>query len=183
MSDLLTARLVLRPYAIDDLPAFIALHGMDEVVGMLQSGVETPEQARRSFELYGQSWHRPGIGVWALFDRADGRLIGECGLRRRDDGQGYALRYALLPSHRRRGLAGEALDAAMTYAFETAGLLRVIGIADLRNRASCRVMERARLALERVVSRADKALGFYALTRREWRRHHAASDGKSQKSL
>lgn len=170
MSELRTPRLRLRPYGAGDLSAFIALHGNPDAFGMLQTGVESPDQARRTFESYRQAWQCFGIGVWALFDAGDGRLVGECGLRRRDDGMGFALRYTLLPSHRGRGLAQEALGATIAHAFGAAGLLRIIGIADLRNHASCRVMERAGMALERVLRRPGKELGLYVLMRRDWLR-------------
>ncbi|MSP87626.1 MAG: N-acetyltransferase [Alphaproteobacteria bacterium] len=99
-----------------------------------------------------------------------GRVIGECGFRQRDDGLGFAVRYALVPDRRGIGLAGEAVDAAIAYAFVAAGLKRIVGVAQLANRSSCRVMERAGMVLERVVVRPDRQLGFYVLMRADWRR-------------
>jgi RimJ/RimL family protein N-acetyltransferase len=168
MTEFTTARVAMRPFAPADLDAFIGLHGDTAVMAHLHGGVETVEQARRTFRHYGASWARFGIGVWALFDRTDGTLIGECGFRCRDDGQGFGIRYALLPRRWGRGLASEATAAAIAHAFGTADMKRIVGVAQLANRASCRVMERAGMSLERVVERPDRQLGFYVLMRRDW---------------
>lgn len=75
-----------------------------------------------------------------------------------------------------RGLGTAAVRAATAYAFEVLGLERVFAIANTRNTASARVLEKAGYVLEGTMRRAAIKEGvvldqfMYAALKTEWRR-------------
>ena len=75
-----------------------------------------------------------------------------------------------------RGLATDAVKAATAYAFDELGLERVFAVANTRNRASARVLEKCGYLLEGTMRRTAIKEGIvldqfmYAALKTEWRR-------------
>ena len=167
MSELETDRLHMRPFGAHDLDLLAALHGDTEVMATMRSGVQKREQVRAELERYVATWNQRAFGIRALFDKASGAFVGECGLWLRDDGQ-IGLRFALSPRARGRGLAFEAVRATLDHAFGAAGIERVVAVARAVNARSRRVMEKAGMRLERRYPKGDIELTIYAVSRDGW---------------
>ncbi|WP_320670302.1 GNAT family N-acetyltransferase [Patulibacter defluvii] len=78
--ELPTARLLLRRWRADDHAPLAAINGDPEVMRYIGSGALS---RAASDELVGRledEWRRCGHGLWAIERRADGRLLGFCGL-------------------------------------------------------------------------------------------------------
>lgn len=139
-----TARLRLRPLVEDDIPDWARLIYADPDVTRYLPGPDmTPlERTERLYRYFTGQWPRHGFGEWAVTDRATGNFIGQAGLNHIADLDETELDYALAKDAWGRGLATEAAGAVVRYAFETAGLVRLIGFVIPENIASRRVLER-----------------------------------------
>ncbi|MBC7665926.1 MAG: GNAT family N-acetyltransferase [Caulobacter sp.] len=83
---------------------------------------------------------RLGFGFWAVERRPDGRLMGMCGLVKRDTLMEVDVGYALMPAFRGQGYAREAAAACVRYALDVLGLPEVWGITGPDNAASAAVL-------------------------------------------
>jgi ribosomal-protein-alanine N-acetyltransferase len=83
-----------------------------------------------------------GLGLFGVRPRDGEELLGFCGFVRLEGMEEPELGYELTSGAWGRGIATEAVWACLRYAFEVAGLGRVIAGADLPNVASLRVLEK-----------------------------------------
>jgi RimJ/RimL family protein N-acetyltransferase len=81
-----------------------------------------------------------GFGFWAVEERATGALVGDAGLERTLRGE-VELGYTLARAVWGRGYATEAGELCLAEAREL-GLRELVGLVDVRNPASVRVLER-----------------------------------------
>jgi RimJ/RimL family protein N-acetyltransferase len=133
-----TARLVLEPVSQRDLPALIALKADPMVYAQMLGGVRSPLQAIDELAEDRAYWAIHRIGMFAI---REGRSFqGITGIHTRPDGRGQALRFAVWPEARGRGLAREAATAALRYAHDQARLERVIAVAKADNFGSRMVL-------------------------------------------
>jgi ribosomal-protein-alanine N-acetyltransferase len=140
------------------------------VTRWLRGGPYDEETARarsaRDLARYGESWATLGWGVWALIDRAGGRLIGECGLLQLPESPDVELVYLLERDRWGEGLAAEAGREVLRHAFEHLGLPRVVALTHPQHGASRRVMEKLGMSRE-----ADRFHGIcYAVSREAFAR-------------
>ncbi len=135
-----TARLTLAPVSGADLADLQAIKADPRVFAMMLGGVRTAPAAAE--ELAGDIafWGARGYGLWAIREAYSGRFEGIAGFMERPDGRGVALRFALWPESRGRGLAREAAGAALQFGHERAGLRRIVAVAREDNFASRTVL-------------------------------------------
>lgn len=173
-----TERLLLRPYAPDDVEALYAYHRLPEVAQYLEtdarSRAEVEEMvARRSgsraFTDEGQA-----ISLAAVL-AGPGTLIGDCVLFwHSKEHQGGEIGYIINPEYHGRGLATEVAAAMLRLGFDGLGLHRIMARCDARNVASYRVMERLGMRREAHLRENEYLKGewtdelVYAILRREW---------------
>lgn len=142
---LTTARLVLRPLAASDIPAYAAIRAKPEVVSMLPAGPAAAARALADAGHLVSAWAGAPFGAapWAVEAREDGRLLGHLGLRPLPElGGETELLYMLDSAVWGRGLATEGGAAALRAAFGPLGLRRVIALARPENAASLAVMRK-----------------------------------------
>ncbi len=133
-----TARLDLRPVSAADLPGLIALKSDPRVFGQMLGGVRSPWQVVGELADDVSAWARQNAGIFAIYEA--GRFQGITGVQQRDDGRGLALRFAVWPEARGRGVAREAASAALRHAQDRAGLGRIIAVARADNFGSRMVL-------------------------------------------
>jgi RimJ/RimL family protein N-acetyltransferase/cytochrome c553 len=84
--------------------------------------------------------------IYLLVHRADQQLIGLGGFKGRPDEQGTVeIGYSLTESYRGRGLATEAAQALVRFAFSQPSVRRVTALTQPARNASCRVLEKTGL--------------------------------------
>jgi [ribosomal protein S5]-alanine N-acetyltransferase len=112
-----------------------------------------------------------GFSFWAVVERESGTLIGDAVLYLFEGrGPEVELGYTLGHEWWGRGYASEAASAWLAAAFERFGLDEIIAVADLRNPASFRVLEK--IGMRRVGRRM--AYGHEHLLYRKWSRRGIA---------
>ncbi len=134
-----TARLRMAPVGHWDLRDLVALKGDPLAFAQMLGGVRGPVRVAEELAEEIQDWGRYGYGMWSV-RAVRGRFLGITGLMHRPDGRGVGLRFAFWPQARGVGLASEAAGAALNYAHDVAGLVRVVGVAAEHNFASRMVL-------------------------------------------
>jgi RimJ/RimL family protein N-acetyltransferase len=174
---LLAGSLRLRPLTLADAPALLRYRSLPEV-GRFQ-GFE-PASLADAEAFIGALAAEPDLpGTWfqlALERRADGELLGDCGLRfPNGDRAQVELGITVAPAHQGRGHASAAVQALLGFAFGPLGKHRVQASVDPGNGPSIRLLERAGFRREGHLVEAVWLKGrwvddlVYALLAREWR--------------
>lgn len=147
MLHIITPRLQLREFTLQDAPLLLALlTDPDFIRNVADRGIHTQAQAidylSRGPIL---SYLQDGFGLWCVERRDDGVAIGMCGLIRRAGLLDIDVGYALLPAWRGQGYASEAAAACVQYGLHSLQLKRVVAYVNADNAASRRVLEKAGL--------------------------------------
>lgn len=174
-----TARLTLRRISTDDVDAMFEVFSNAEVMRYWS----TPPLADRAgaVEFVNEihdSFARQAMLKWGVALRADNLLIGTATLYNLDFTNRRAeVGYALGRTHWGQGYMHEALQALLTYAFETLDLRRLEADVDPRNQASIQTLERLGFQREGFLRERWEVGGeiqdalFYGLLRPEWKRN------------
>jgi [ribosomal protein S5]-alanine N-acetyltransferase len=152
--ELETARLTLRRLSFDDAPFLIELLNQPSFIANIgDRGVRDVADAHRYLrEGPLLMYERFGFGLWHLSQKIDGAAVGLCGLLKRDTLPDVDVGYALLPEFWGRGYAIEAVNSTLRHAAVKFGLRRVLAVVSAGNDASIRVLEKAGMSLEGMVS-------------------------------
>lgn len=171
-----TPRLTLRGFSAADLDQYARLIFADPEVTRYLPQREIPplERAVRSVRYFNRHWAERGYGIWAVTDRRDGRLIGQCGLNYLSENGEVEVDYALARPYWGNGLATEAAGAALDFGFGRSQpalhppLDKIIALAVPENRASRRVMEHLGMAYVQEADYFGLHLVWYEITRRAY---------------
>jgi RimJ/RimL family protein N-acetyltransferase len=145
-----TERLILRPYRRDDFGPYSTLFADPEVTRFIGGVPFSREQAWTRFLRQVGMWHYFGFGFFALQDRDTGQFIGEAGFHDLHRVLTPSLEgtmetgWALSPRSHGRGLATEAVSAALRWGDQQFPALRKTCIIDIENLASIRVASKLR---------------------------------------
>ena len=106
-------------------------------------GVRTLEQALEWMEgRLLKSYREQGFGFWLIERKADGELVGLCGLFRRPVLEGPDLGYALLAEHEGQGYALEAAQGCVAHARNVLGWTQLLAITSAENPRSHALLRR-----------------------------------------
>jgi RimJ/RimL family protein N-acetyltransferase len=121
-----------------DLPALMALKADPLVYALMLGGVRSHRETVHELAEDIAYWGANGVGIFAIYEGS--AFQGITGIHDRPDGRGKALRFAVWPDARGRGIAREAAFAALRFAHDKAGLARVIAVARSENFGSRMVL-------------------------------------------
>jgi RimJ/RimL family protein N-acetyltransferase len=142
-----TARLRLRNWHDGDVPEFIRHTNTPAVMRWL-GGVQTEAKMRESFETRFMRWQAErGFTFWAVERKADGELLGFCGIKLADTAgtsiEGlHEVGWRLREDAWGQGYAREAAIASIDYGFDRLGADRIVAITFQENAPSWGLMER-----------------------------------------
>ncbi|WP_342360178.1 GNAT family N-acetyltransferase [Terrarubrum flagellatum] len=168
-----TERLVMRAFQASDFDAFAAFYADAELTHFV-GGPQTRFEAWRNMSARCGSWILRGFGYWALEAKADGKIVGWCGLTFPEGWPEQEIGWSLFREGQGKGYATEAARAARDYAYNVAGWTTAISLIDPRNHASRKVAERLGARYERDVPFLGKEIGIY--------RHPSPAELKSSPS-
>lgn len=130
-----TERLALREFTPQDAPFLMRLvNEPGWIQNINDPGVRSVDDALawaegRLFKAYRELGH----GFWALERRADGELVGMCGLFKRATLPEPDLGYALLAAHEGQGYALEAARGCVAHARDVLGWTTLMAITAVNN--------------------------------------------------
>lgn len=161
-----TARLLLRPLRVDDLP-WMQSYAVDRAFWCwLPIPAPTPGSVAQFHALKMAEADAPDRWLWAIEPRDLGRICGTIELRTKDAANRAAdLGWGLAAAERGKGYATEAAAGVLRFALAEAGFERVWATADVDNAPSWRVMERIGMRREGTLRRHTDLRG-------QWRDDH-----------
>ena len=182
---ILTERLVLRRFTMEDVPALLELV-REPSVARVMLGIEPTEASVRDYlakQTSYQPFEQDRCFDLALERRRDDQVLGLLSLVRREHKKGE-IGWALGTAHRGLGYVTEGAMALMAYGFATLGLHRIYATTSNVNTSSWRVMERLGMRREGHLREAEFRDGewidvlIYGLLDKEWQAG-APSTGES----
>ena len=140
MDQLLTPRLLLRPFRAGDAEVVHTIYSDPVVMRYVATGAMTDLAiTERLLDDYTAHQQRHGYSFWAVIEREAGLLIGDCGLYRTPTGE-VELGYTLGAAWWGRGYATEAAGRWLSVAFDELGIDEVVALAEPANVASLNVL-------------------------------------------
>lgn len=150
---LTTARLGLRRFTPADLEWLAQVYGDPDVTRYL-GGAKDRDQAEQMLNTrilrYYDDW--PGLGIWMTVERATAMPVGFHLLNHIRGESIVQVGFTLAKSAWGRGFATEMASAVLRYGFLDLRLPRIVGMADMQNHASQRVL--LKIGLQRKGERA-----------------------------
>ena len=143
-----TLRLILRPWREADRDPWAAMNADPEVFYWLGGPIDRAT-SDAAVDRYDSRFRADGYCRWAVERRADGALVGSCGVMPILDGgapEGFEIGWRLARAAWGQGYAAEAARAALDDAFDRVGLAEVISYTAASNLRSRAVMERIGMA-------------------------------------
>jgi len=142
-----TERLLLRDWTEADIAPFIRHTNTPAVMRWL-GGVQPEAEAEKAIRDRLMRWQAErGFTFWAVERKADGELLGFCGLKVADQAGApvegvHEVGWRLREDAWGKGYAKEAAIASLAYAFEVLGAPRVVALTCIQNEGSWGLMER-----------------------------------------
>lgn len=176
-----TERLRLDAFSDADIGALAAILGEPDVAKTITANASTLEKCRASARhrvgWHNASWGERGYGVWAVRARGDNALFGWCGFAAPDIGADPEILYGLAPDCWGKGLAQEAVRAAIDWLFAetphqgvSAVIFRRINLVSVAIAGKLGMAKRGTMAMN--VFLPDLALARDVLEYEIWRLGH-----------
>jgi RimJ/RimL family protein N-acetyltransferase len=164
-----TERLVLRYLTEDDGEAVFAVIGDPETMKFYPQRF-TREDAARWVDRSRERYRTDGYGLFAVVLKANGDVIGNCGVVRQEvEGESMLeVGYHFRRDHWSHGYATEAARACMSYAFRHLEAQKVVSLILPENLPSRRVAERNGMTVERQVTFHELPHLMYAMKREDY---------------
>ncbi len=137
---LTTDRLLLRGFEPRDAEPYMAMMADPDVARYLADGraLSGPEAWRQLAMILGH-WVLRGFGLWAVEERATGRLIGRIGCHEPEGWPAFEIGYTLARDAWGKGYAREGAAAALAYARDVLHRDEIVSVIRPANAASIRV--------------------------------------------
>jgi RimJ/RimL family protein N-acetyltransferase len=161
-----TARLQMRPFEpgdVDQLHRIFVDPGVRRF--LLDDQIVSREWVEQEIAASIARFEAGTGGLFCVFSKEDGALIGFCGFRPFFEPPELQLLYGLLPAYWSRGLATEAACAVIEFGFQKLGFERIVASADAPNISSLRVLDKAGMSLDRRDTINGLLTDFYAIRR------------------
>ncbi len=174
-----SARLLLRPFQLEDAPAMYANWASDaEVTKYLTwQAHKSIEDSRTILSDWVPRYSRPDYYLWAIGLKEHGGMpVGSIAAVKQDDAvQMVHIGYCIGKKWWRQGITSEALARLIAYFFEEVGMNRIESRHDPRNPNSGKVMQKCKLRYEGTQRQADWNnqgicdAAYYAILAEEYR--------------
>ena len=167
MNILETIRLGFRPLALADAADLYRIHSDHETMEFMGKAPDSVEEERNHIQSHiAHHYENFGVGLWATALKENNRLIGRCGLMRKqiEGVEEIEIAYLLDREYWGKGLATEAAEAIVKYGCAEYGFKRIVAVIHPQNVASIRVAEKIGMKYERdVLYGAIGKVALYAL--------------------
>jgi|SRR5690606_14387625 len=169
-----TDRLIVRHLSHRDLPSLTEILSDADVMRYSIGGVYDEARTLKFIDWCLACYESHGVGPWALVDKTSSNLIGFCGVgpEMLGDVEEFNLGYRLAKKYWGRGLATEAAQAALKYAFGQKQIDSVVVIIEPDHLASLRVAEKTGFQQFEARDFHGRPVRLYRLSRAVWNRLH-----------
>jgi len=149
----------------EDFDEYAAIHVDSEVTRFTVRAQLSRYDAWRHMAMIAGHWVLRGYGMWGVFEKSSGHLVGRVGFYYPDGWPAFELGWTLGRNFWGKGYATEAARRCLDYAFDEMGRDHVISLIDPANVASIRVAERIGETVEGEVEVAGYRSLVYGITR------------------
>lgn len=142
---LVTDRLIIRPFIIEDLEAYLTFMSDEECTRhlMITEDQRTVEGATELFNTVRESYaSEQPVFAYAIAEQGSDRFLGSCGLTPIEGNEVLECYYSLLREHWGEGYATEATEALLEYAYDVIGANEVHAWMSSENERSLRLVRR-----------------------------------------
>jgi HAD superfamily hydrolase (TIGR01509 family) len=142
----ITNRLIIRELSIDDIPKIYHIYQNPEVkkyiIKDIDEYLENEIEKHKSYIKNVYNFY--GYGLWGVFDKINGELIGRCGIQDMtiNENPELELGYLLDTNHWGYGYAVECTKAVLNFAFTELNRDRVVAVIHHLNTRSIKVAEK-----------------------------------------
>ncbi|WP_157682327.1 GNAT family N-acetyltransferase [Mucilaginibacter mallensis] len=159
-----TPRLIIREFLPDEQDIYLNHFTDEEVCRHIPK--RTTDERIKIFLIATVNYQtNKKLGIWGMFNKANGVFIGSCLLRLFDEPDKIELGYSMERKYWGQGIATEMAEALIEYAFTDADVNEVVAVTTLENIASQRVLEKAGLVRTDNVMRNEEELAFFRKSR------------------
>ena len=161
-----TPRLRMRPFApgdVDELHRVFIDPGVRRF--LLDDQIVSREWVEQEINAGIARFEAGSAGLFCVFSKEGGTLIGFCGFRPFFEPPELQLLYGFLPAYWSRGFATEAARAMIEFGFGELGFDRITASADDPNAASIQVLKKAGMVFDRRETINDLPTVFYSINR------------------
>jgi len=164
-----TERLTLRELTDDDFEPYAEMVGDAEVMKYLGEHGRPKSRALawREMAMFMGHWHLRGFGMWAVEEKASGRLVGRVGCHYPEDWPGFELGWAIAREFWGKGYAFESASKALEYAFDVLNRDHVISIIHRENERSIKLARRLGEDFERETELMGNPVVIYGINKRK----------------
>ena len=158
-----TPRCIIRELSLDDLDALFELYG-DEEITKYTEGLYLYEEEKEFQRAYINNMYRfYGYGMWLVFSRETGELIGRAGLEHREyNGEiELELGYVIGTRFQRQGYAMEVCQRILGIAKEITDFPRINCLIEEENKASIGLAEKLGFVWEETMDLQGKTMKRY----------------------
>jgi ribosomal-protein-alanine N-acetyltransferase len=164
-----TERLVFKKITPEDLPWLIEMRTPDAVNRYLGgSAMQNPEALAKRLPFYLECHEKFGFGFCIMELKSTGERIGTSGLQPLEETGEIEVGYNLSEKYWRQGYGYECAIGWLRYGFETAGLNRIVAVADPDNTGSWRIMEKCGMRYVRTEEHYGMDCVYYEITPQEF---------------
>ena len=161
-----TPRLLLRELTMKDIPELVKLYETEEREEFFPEWSEDEEELEERFRSYIKNMYGfYHFGMWAIFEKASGKMIGRAGFGIADylESSEVDLGYYIADAYRCRGFAKEACEAVLAYGEDRLGLEMCSAYISSENKPSLALIENLKFSKEREVFHKGRLLYRYEL--------------------
>lgn len=128
-----TKRTKVREIGADDYDELKELYSYPEILEFIEPLYEKEKELKYQKDYYDNIYSFYDIGMWGVFDKESGKLIGRCGIDPHE--YGIELGYIISPKYQRQGIAYEVCTAIIEYA-KSLEITELLAKIDKDNEAS-----------------------------------------------
>lgn len=164
-----TERLILRPLDENDVDEIYAMRSDGDVMRFIREPQNRNESADW-IELVSSRWENEQIGFCAMIEKTSNHFVGWCGIWKLKETREYEIGYATVKNAWGKGLATEAAIEFLRYAFERLKPEKIVAVAQPKNAASRRVMEKLGMSYDYTNIFYGSHLVHYSITENQFKR-------------
>lgn len=144
-----TERLIVRELTLSDMDSLFELYSYEGMTDYME-GLYDYEEEYDYQKAYIENMYRFfGYGMWLVFEKESGKLIGRAGVEHREELEGeLELGYAIGKPWQKKGYATEVCKGILTYVWEELGFDEICSLVECRNTLSIHLLEKLGFILE-----------------------------------
>jgi HAD superfamily hydrolase (TIGR01509 family) len=140
-----TERLIIKELSLEDIPFLYQIYqnpNITKFIDHVDSNIDIEIEKHKAY--IENVYHFYGYGLWGVYLKQNGRLIGRCGIQNStiNNKEEIELGYLIDANYQGNGYAYEAIKAILSYAFTELSIKRITAIIDPDNTKSLQLAER-----------------------------------------